>query len=37
MAYRCRIDSSYECNGCMWCYVPDDEPEDEVTEADEDE
>lgn len=36
MAYRCKIDSAYECNGCMWCYVPD-EDEEVIEEDDEDE
>lgn len=37
MAYRCKIDSAYECNGCMWCYVPDDEADEVIEEDDEDE
>ncbi len=32
--YRCKIDSSYECNGCMWCY--DDGNDSEVESPEED-
>lgn len=35
--YRCKIDSTYECNGCMWCYVPDEDEDEETTEEEDDE
>ena len=34
--FRCRIDSTYECNGCMWCYDPGEDDEDEETAEEED-
>lgn len=30
--FRCKINSGYECNGCMWCYDIDELTSDEVEE-----
>lgn len=37
--FRCKINSGYECNGCMWCYDVEELIDDveETEEEDEDE